>query len=75
MTDIRVGNGWDFHRFGPGEFVRLGTLDVPHSHSLIGDTDADIVLHALVDALCGALGTGEPEVDQGRRGHFHGLLV
>ena len=51
--------GFDVHRFGAGDAVRLGGVKIPHSHSLIGHSDADVVLHALTDALLGTLGAGD----------------
>ena len=55
----RTGQGFDVHRFGPGETVRLLGVDLPHSQALMGHSDADVGLHALTDALLGALGNGD----------------
>ena len=57
--EMRVGNGFDVHRFGPGNAVRLCGLDIPHTHGLLGHSDADVALHSLTDALYGALGEGD----------------
>jgi 2-C-methyl-D-erythritol 4-phosphate cytidylyltransferase / 2-C-methyl-D-erythritol 2,4-cyclodiphosphate synthase len=57
--DIRVGNGYDVHVFGPGSQVMLGGVAIPHSHALRGHSDADVGLHALTDALLGALADGD----------------
>jgi len=57
--DVRVGQGIDVHRFGPGDGVRLCGIDVPHDAGLIGHSDADVVLHAVTDAILGALGAGD----------------
>lgn len=57
--EIRTGTGFDVHRFGPGEGVRLCGVDVPHDFALAGHSDADVGLHALVDAILGALGAGD----------------
>ncbi|MCA8934154.1 MAG: bifunctional 2-C-methyl-D-erythritol 4-phosphate cytidylyltransferase/2-C-methyl-D-erythritol 2,4-cyclodiphosphate synthase [Rhodospirillaceae bacterium] len=57
--ETRVGSGFDVHRFGPGDAVRLCGLDIPHSHGLDGHSDADVALHALTDALYGALADGD----------------
>jgi 2-C-methyl-D-erythritol 4-phosphate cytidylyltransferase/2-C-methyl-D-erythritol 2,4-cyclodiphosphate synthase len=62
MSDSRitcVGNGIDAHRFGPGEFVTLCGVRVPHEKGLLGHSDADAGWHALVDAILGALGEGD----------------
>jgi 2-C-methyl-D-erythritol 4-phosphate cytidylyltransferase/2-C-methyl-D-erythritol 2,4-cyclodiphosphate synthase len=55
----RIGQGFDAHRFGPGEEVWLCGMNIPHSHGLIGHSDADAGLHALTDALLGAIGEGD----------------
>ena len=59
MQDIRVGNGYDVHRFGPGDHVILCGVSVPHSRSLQGHSDADVPMHALTDAIYGALADGD----------------
>jgi 2-C-methyl-D-erythritol 4-phosphate cytidylyltransferase/2-C-methyl-D-erythritol 2,4-cyclodiphosphate synthase len=55
----RTGMGYDVHRFGPGDHVWLCGIPVPHSHGLIGHSDADVGLHALTDAILGAIGEGD----------------
>lgn len=55
----RVGQGFDVHRFGPGDHVWLCGVKVPHDHALIGHSDADVALHALTDALLGAAAIGD----------------
>ena len=57
--ETRVGSGFDVHRFEVGDHVRLGGIDIPHDKSLAGHSDADVALHALTDALLGALGDGD----------------
>jgi 2-C-methyl-D-erythritol 4-phosphate cytidylyltransferase/2-C-methyl-D-erythritol 2,4-cyclodiphosphate synthase len=57
--DTHVGTGFDVHRFGPGDHVMLCGLKVPHDHGLIGHSDADVGLHALTDAILGAIGAGD----------------
>jgi 2-C-methyl-D-erythritol 4-phosphate cytidylyltransferase/2-C-methyl-D-erythritol 2,4-cyclodiphosphate synthase len=57
--DYRTGQGFDVHAFGPGDHVWLCGLKVPHDHGLIGHSDADVGLHALTDAILGALGAGD----------------
>lgn len=55
----RVGIGYDSHRFGPGRPLILGGVTIPHTHGLVGHSDADAVTHALIDALLGAAGAGD----------------
>ena len=57
--DIRTGNGFDVHAFGPGDHVILCGVEVPHTHGLIGHSDADVGMHALTDAIYGALAEGD----------------
>ena len=57
--DFRSGQGFDVHAFGPGDHVWLCGLKIPHSHGLVGHSDADVGLHALTDAILGALGAGD----------------
>jgi 2-C-methyl-D-erythritol 4-phosphate cytidylyltransferase/2-C-methyl-D-erythritol 2,4-cyclodiphosphate synthase len=59
QMDIRVGSGYDVHRFGTGDHVMLCGVSVPHTRSLQGHSDADVGLHALTDALYGALAQGD----------------
>jgi 2-C-methyl-D-erythritol 4-phosphate cytidylyltransferase/2-C-methyl-D-erythritol 2,4-cyclodiphosphate synthase len=59
LSDVRTGFGFDVHRFGDGDHVMLGGVRVPHTRGLSGHSDADVVLHALVDALLGALAEGD----------------
>ena len=56
---VRIGQGVDAHRFGPGDGVWLGGVRIPHDHALIGHSDADCALHALTDALLGAIAAGD----------------
>ncbi len=57
--ETRTGTGFDVHRFGPGNHVWLCGLRVPHDRGLIGHSDADVGLHALTDAVLGAIGAGD----------------
>lgn len=57
--DIRLGNGFDVHRFGPGDFATICGVRVPHSHGLVGHSDADVGMHAITDAIYGALADGD----------------
>lgn len=55
----RIGTGYDVHAFGPGDHVTLCGVKIPHSHGLIGHSDADIGWHALTDAILGAMALGD----------------
>lgn len=57
--DIRLGHGFDVHRFGPGDHVWLCGVQVPHSRALQGHSDADVGMHAITDAIYGALAAGD----------------
>jgi len=58
-SETRTGAGYDVHRFGQGDHVWLCGVQIPHSHGLIGHSDADVGLHALTDAILGALAMGD----------------
>ena len=59
LGDVRTGQGFDVHAFGPGDHVWLCGVKVPHDRGLVGHSDADCGLHALTDAILGALGAGD----------------
>ncbi len=59
LADVRTGTGIDVHAFGPGDHVVLGGLRIAHDRMLTGHSDADVVLHALTDAILGALAEGD----------------
>jgi 2-C-methyl-D-erythritol 4-phosphate cytidylyltransferase / 2-C-methyl-D-erythritol 2,4-cyclodiphosphate synthase len=59
LSDVRTGFGFDVHQFGDGDHVMLGGVRVPHPQGLSGHSDADVILHALVDAILGALADGD----------------
>jgi len=59
LTDVRTGNGFDVHAFTDGDHVWLAGVRIPHSRGLLGHSDADAPLHALVDAILGALADGD----------------
>jgi 2-C-methyl-D-erythritol 4-phosphate cytidylyltransferase/2-C-methyl-D-erythritol 2,4-cyclodiphosphate synthase len=59
VRSMRIGQGFDAHRFGPGDNVWLCGVNIPHTHTLVGHSDADAGLHALTDALLGAIGQGD----------------
>jgi 2-C-methyl-D-erythritol 2,4-cyclodiphosphate synthase len=56
---VRLGNGYDVHRFGPGDHVVICGVKVPHDQALMGHSDADVGMHAITDALYGALAAGD----------------
>ncbi|GGX62226.1 hypothetical protein GCM10007385_34170 [Tateyamaria omphalii] len=57
--DIRLGNGFDVHAFGPGDHVTLCGVQVPHERGLVGHSDADVGMHTVTDAIYGALARGD----------------
>lgn len=57
--DIRTGNGFDVHAFGPGDHVMLCGVKIPHDQGLRGHSDADVGLHTITDAIYGALARGD----------------
>ena len=56
---FRIGEGWDTHALVPGRKLILGGVEVPHTVGLLGHSDADVLLHAIIDALLGAAGLGD----------------
>ena len=72
-SKLRIGIGEDSHRLGPGGPLRIGGVNVPHNLSLVGHSDADVLLHAVTDALLGAaalpdIGRMFPNTDAANRG-------
>src|SRR6185437_5623221 len=59
LGDIRTGQGFDVHAFGPGDHLFLCGIEIPHDHGLVGHSDADAGLHALTDAILGCIGAGD----------------
>ncbi|HBS72517.1 MAG TPA: 2-C-methyl-D-erythritol 2,4-cyclodiphosphate synthase [Cyanobacteria bacterium UBA11149] len=57
--NIRIGNGYDIHKLGTGRRLILGGVDIPHEVGLIGHSDADVLTHAIMDAMLGALSLGD----------------
>src|SRR3990167_4826080 len=71
--DLRIGHGLDVHRFQRGRKLILGGVEIPYSLGLAGHSDADVVLHALINALLGAMGKGDigshfPDTDPRTKG-------
>lgn len=58
-SDLRIGCGWDLHRLVPGRRLVLGGIDIPFGKGLQGHSDADVLLHAIIDALLGATGDAD----------------
>jgi 2-C-methyl-D-erythritol 2,4-cyclodiphosphate synthase len=56
---MRIGQGFDVHAFGPGDHVVLGGVRIPHHQGVLAHSDGDVVLHALCDAILGALALGD----------------
>lgn len=59
LPDVRTGQGYDVHAFGPGDHVWLGGVRVTHDKALVGHSDADVLMHAITDAVLGALADGD----------------
>jgi 2-C-methyl-D-erythritol 2,4-cyclodiphosphate synthase len=69
MTDLRIGQGIDIHPFQEGRRCVLGGIEIPHGKGLLGHSDADALVHALIDAILGAIGARDigtlfPDTDQ-----------
>ncbi|HUR88015.1 MAG TPA: 2-C-methyl-D-erythritol 2,4-cyclodiphosphate synthase [Ramlibacter sp.] len=80
MTKIRVGEGWDTHALVPGRKLVIGGIDIPHELGLLGHSDADVLAHAITDALYGAAGLGDigkhfPDSDDRFKGASSILLL
>ena len=77
---VRIGLGHDTHRLGPGTGLVLGGVTIPHDRMAIGHSDADVLLHAVTDALLGAAGLGDigelfPDTDPANRGLDSALML
>src|SRR5688572_6174932 len=77
---LRVGEGWDTHALVPGRKLMLGGVEIPHDRGLLGHSDADVLLHAITDALLGAAGLGDigrhfPDTDERFKGADSILLL
>ena len=60
MIDLRIGHGYDVHRLVEGRPLILGGVTIPYERGLLGHSDADVLAHAVMDALLGAAGCGQP---------------
>ena len=56
---MRIGHGYDVHRFADGRKCIIGGVDIPHEKGLLGHSDADVLLHAVMDSILGALALGD----------------
>jgi 2-C-methyl-D-erythritol 2,4-cyclodiphosphate synthase len=59
IPNFRIGEGWDCHALVPGRKLLIGGVEIPHHTGLLGHSDADVLLHAVIDALLGAAGLGD----------------
>ena len=59
MSKFRIGHGYDVHKLVDGRKLILGGVEIPHSLGLLGHSDADVLIHAIMDAIIGALGEGD----------------
>jgi len=78
--NIRIGEGWDVHALAAGRKLILGGVEIPYSLGLLGHSDADVLLHAITDALLGAaalgdIGTHFPDTDERFRGADSTVLL
>ncbi|MBE6536919.1 MAG: 2-C-methyl-D-erythritol 2,4-cyclodiphosphate synthase [Ruminococcaceae bacterium] len=73
MKEIRIGHGYDVHRLVEGRKLILGGVEIPHAMGLLGHSDADVLLHAIMDALLGSVALGDigkhfPDTDEKYKG-------
>ena len=80
QPQMRIGQGWDVHALVPGRRLMLGGVEIAHTHGLLGHSDADVLLHAITDAVLGAAGLGDigrlfPDDDPAYRGADSAVLL
>jgi len=73
MSKLRIGHGYDVHRFAEDRPLIIGGVEIPYEKGLLGHSDADVLIHAIMDAIIGALGEGDigkhfPDTDEQYRG-------
>ncbi len=78
--NLRIGEGWDVHALVPGRKLILGGVEIPHTAGLLGHSDADVLLHAITDAVLGAAGLGDigrhfPDTDAQFKGADSAVLL
>ncbi|WP_382324367.1 2-C-methyl-D-erythritol 2,4-cyclodiphosphate synthase [Hydrogenophaga sp. UC242_50] len=80
VPSFRIGEGWDVHALVPGRPLIIGGVRIPHSQGLLGHSDADVLLHAITDALLGAAALGDigrhfPDTDERFKGADSSVLL
>lgn len=80
VPGLRIGEGWDVHALVPGRPLIIGGVRIPHSMGLLGHSDADVLLHAITDALLGAAALGDigrhfPDTDERFKGADSSVLL
>lgn len=80
LPQFRIGHGYDVHRLVEGRKLFLGGVEIPHTHGLLGHSDADVAIHALCDALLGAIAAGDighlfPDTDDAYKGIDSKILL
>ncbi len=80
MMNMRIGEGWDVHALVTGRPLVIGGVTIPYDKGLLGHSDADVLLHAITDALLGAAGLGDigrhfPDTDERFRGADSAVLL
>jgi 2-C-methyl-D-erythritol 2,4-cyclodiphosphate synthase len=80
LLNLRIGEGWDVHALVPGRQLIIGGVRIPHHFGLLGHSDADVLLHAITDALLGAAALGDigryfPDTDPAFRGADSSILL
>ncbi len=78
--NLRIGEGWDVHALVPGRKLILGGVEIPHTAGLLGHSDADVLLHAITDAVLGAAALGDigrhfPDTDERFKGADSSVLL
>jgi len=80
LSAVRIGEGWDTHALVPGRKLVIGGIEIPYDRGLLGHSDADVLAHAIIDALYGAAGLGDigrhfPDTDDRFKGANSMLLL
>ncbi|MDP2076077.1 2-C-methyl-D-erythritol 2,4-cyclodiphosphate synthase [Hydrogenophaga sp.] len=80
VPTFRIGEGWDVHALVPGRQLIIGGVHIPHTQGLLGHSDADVLLHAITDALLGAAALGDigrhfPDTDERFKGANSSVLL
>jgi len=80
MSEFKIGEGWDTHRLVAGRPLILGGVTIPFNKGLLGHSDADVLCHAITDALLGALALGDigkyfPDTDERYKGAYSTMLL